>query len=111
MNDQASDGNSSPATERAVRPGVPRVSVVMTVGSDIRFLQAAVESILVQDFSDFELVIVDDETERRNATVAALVPRDPRIRIVVNDKNLGTAAAANRGIEAARADIIARLDA
>jgi glycosyltransferase involved in cell wall biosynthesis len=83
----------------------------MTVGSDIRFLQAAVESILVQDFSDFELVIVDDETERGDATVAALIHRDPRIRIVVNEKNLGTAAAANRGIEAARADIIARLDA
>jgi glycosyltransferase involved in cell wall biosynthesis len=111
MNDLASDGNSNPAPERAVRRGVPRVSVIMTVGSDIRFLQAAVESILVQDFSDFELVIVDDETERRNATVAALVHRDPRIRIVVNRKNLGTAAAANRGIEAARADIIARLDA
>jgi glycosyltransferase involved in cell wall biosynthesis len=83
----------------------------MTVGSDVRFLETAVESILVQDFSDLELIIVDDETLRGDAAAAAFIHRDPRIRIVVNERNLGTAAAANRGIQAARADIIARIDA
>jgi glycosyltransferase involved in cell wall biosynthesis len=88
----------------------PGVSVVMTVYQDQRFLDAAVDSILEQEFCDFEFIIVDDGTGQ-DAVFQALQRRDPRIRIVINPTNLGTAAAANRGIEAARADIIVRLDA
>jgi glycosyltransferase involved in cell wall biosynthesis len=82
----------------------------MTVFGDLRFLDEAVDSVLRQDFSDFELIVVDDGTGEE-ARFRALQQRDPRIRLVVNPTNLGTAAAANRGIAAARADIIARLDA
>ncbi|MGC2774165.1 MAG: glycosyltransferase, partial [Bradyrhizobium sp.] len=82
----------------------------MTVYNDLRFLDAAVDSILQQEFRDLELVIVDDGTGQ-DAIFEALERRDPRIRLVINPANLGTAAAANRGIEAARADIIVRLDA
>jgi glycosyltransferase involved in cell wall biosynthesis len=82
----------------------------MTVYNDLRFLDVAVDSILRQEFRDLELVIVDDGTGE-DALFKALERRDPRIRIVVNPTNLGTAAAANRGIDTARADIILRLDA
>jgi glycosyltransferase involved in cell wall biosynthesis len=88
----------------------PTVSVVMTVYKDFRFLDAAVDSVLAQTFRDFELIIVDDGN-RDDARFAALARRDPRIRIVGLPDNVGTAAAANRGIEAARGAIIARLDA
>lgn len=97
--------------ETARKPQVqPRASVVMTVYNDLRFLDQAVDSVLQQDFRDLELVIVDDGTGE-DALFRSLQQRDPRIRIVVNRGNTGTAAAANRGIEAARADIIVRLDA
>ena len=82
----------------------------MTVYNDLRFLDAAVESVLTQDFCNLELIIVDDGA-REEATMARLAERDPRIRLIINSENVGTAAAANRGIECARADIIARLDA
>jgi glycosyltransferase involved in cell wall biosynthesis len=82
----------------------------MTAYNDLRFLDQAVDSILQQEFRDLELIIVDDGTGQ-HAIFEALASRDQRIRIVVNPTNLGTAAAANRGIEAARADIITRLDA
>ena len=82
----------------------------MTVYSDLRFLDAAVESVLSQQFRDFEFIIVDDGTGQE-AIFDALAKRDRRIRIVVNPTNLGTAAAANRGIDNASADIIVRLDA
>jgi len=91
-------------------PGSPGVSVIMTVYNDLRFLDAAVDSVLGQEFHDLELVIVDDGTGQ-DAIFRALAWRDPRIRIVVNPVNLGTAAAANRGIDSARGDIIVRLDA
>jgi glycosyltransferase involved in cell wall biosynthesis len=88
----------------------PQASVVMPVYNDLRFLDEAVDSILRQEFSDLELVIVDDGNGQ-DAIFEALRRRDPRIRIVTNPVNLGAAVALNRGIDAARADIIVRLDA
>jgi glycosyltransferase involved in cell wall biosynthesis len=82
----------------------------MTVYNDLRFLDEAVDSILHQEFRDLELIIVDDGTGQ-DALFRALEHRDPRVRLVVNPTNIGTAAAANRGIETARGDIIVRLDA
>lgn len=82
----------------------------MTVYTDQRFLDAAVNSILTQEFDDLELIIIDDGTGQ-DAVFQELARRDPRIRLITNPTNLGTAAAANRGIEAARGEIILRLDA
>ena len=48
---------------------VPRVSVVMVVGRDLRFLDEAVDSILCQDLEDFEFVIVDDGTGEESKIV------------------------------------------
>jgi len=45
-----------------VPSGVPGASVVMTVYNDFRFLDAAVDSVLGQEFRDLELIIVDDGT-------------------------------------------------
>lgn len=81
----------------------------MTAYTDQRFLDAAVDSILAQEFDDLELIIVDDASGR-GEVFEALARRDPRIRVLTNPANLGTAAAANRGIAAARGDIILRLD-
>lgn len=82
----------------------------MTAYNDLRFIGEAVDSILRQEFRDLELIIVDDGSGQ-DEIFGALAQRDPRIRIIVNPSNIGTAAAANRGIEAASADIIVRLDA
>lgn len=87
----------------------PACSVVMTAYQDFRFLDEAVASLLRQDFADFELIVVDDASSDP-APVAALAARDPRIRVLRNPKNVGTAISANRGIAAARSDIIVRLD-
>ncbi len=81
----------------------------MCVYKDLRFLGEAVGSILQQHFSDFEFIIVDDGTG--DETVQRLAMRDPRIKVVVNERNVGAAAASNRGIAEAQSDIIVRLDA
>jgi glycosyltransferase involved in cell wall biosynthesis len=82
----------------------------MAVGRDLRFIDAAVDSILGQEFRDFEFIIVNDGSGE-DAVFAKLLQRDPRIRILTNATNLGAPAATNRGIAAARGDIIVRLDA
>jgi glycosyltransferase involved in cell wall biosynthesis len=81
----------------------------MSVYNDLRFLDEAVNSILAQTFEDFEFIIVDDGTG--SDAVERLRMRDPRIRVVVNERNTGGAAAGNRGIAEARCDVIVRLDA
>jgi glycosyltransferase involved in cell wall biosynthesis/predicted O-methyltransferase YrrM len=88
----------------------PRASVVITAYNDLRFLDEAVASVLAQDFPDLELIVVDDGNEDKSA-FAGLEARDPRLRLLVNPHNVGTAVAANRGIAASRGGIIVRLDA
>ena len=93
----------------AASQGAPACSVVMTSYKDCRFLREAVDSVLAQEFADFELIVVDDGSPDP-APVAALPALDPRIRVVRLPSNVGTAEAANRGIAGARSNIIARLD-
>jgi len=88
----------------------PRVSVVMAAYNDLRFIDAAVTSLLRQTYDDFELIIVDDGT-RQPEVFSRLAALDPRVRVITSEQNQGTAAAANRGIAGSRGDVIARLDA
>jgi glycosyltransferase involved in cell wall biosynthesis len=98
------------STPDAAPAAGPRVSVVMTVYRDFRFLDEAVDSVLAQTYRDLELIIVDDGN-RNDPLFEGLARRDPRIRTVISPENIGTAAAANLGVAAARGEIIARLDA
>lgn len=89
---------------------MPRLSVVMSVYGDVRFLDEAVESVLAQTFDDFELVVVDDGCEDP-APVVSLADRDVRVRTFANDRNLGLARSLNRAVTLAQAPIIVRMDA
>lgn len=102
--------NPRPIGSPGHRPqNAPDCTVVMTVYNDFRFLDEAVDSILQQDLPDFELIIVDDGSDAPSP-VKRLEARDPRIRVLQNPTNVGTAVSANRAIEVARSDIIVRLD-
>lgn len=87
----------------------PRVSVILPVYNGEDYLQEAVDSILGQDFDDFELIAIDDGSRDGSG---ALLDRltDPRVR-VVHQENRGLALTLNRGIELARGEYIARQDA
>ena len=87
----------------------PAISVVMPVFNRQSVIGKAVHSVLAQDFEDFELIVVDDGSTDGSAEAAGTF-RDPRLRIIVLPKNAGGNAARNRGIEAARAPLIAFLD-
>src|SRR4051812_1768744 len=90
----------------------PRITVVMPVHNAGRFLDAAIRSIVTQTFSDFEFVIVDDgSTDESVESLQVWARQDHRIRLVVNDRCLGHAAASNLSVSHARAAYVARMDA
>ena len=91
--------------------GAPAVTVLMPVHNpNARYLREAVESVLAQTLSDFELVIIEDPWSGSAADMLAPL-RDARIRIHRNDAQLGLAESLNVGLRMARAPLIARLDA
>jgi glycosyltransferase involved in cell wall biosynthesis len=89
---------------------VSLVSVLLAVHDDARFIRAAVDSILGQSLTDWELIVVDDastdDTPRLLDTVS-----DRRLRVVRNQEQAGLAASLNRGLEEAEGRFVARFDA
>jgi glycosyltransferase involved in cell wall biosynthesis len=76
------------ACNYSTRP--PRVSVVIPTHNYGRFLWQAIESVLAQDFTDFELILSDDASTDESASLIAEYARcDPRIHAHVHRKNLG----------------------
>jgi glycosyltransferase involved in cell wall biosynthesis len=88
-----------------------KVSVVIPVHNGEKYLAQAIESVLGQTFRDFELLIVDDgSTDGTAAIIRSYTERDPRVRCL-SQENRGVAAAGNRGLQEARTEWVARLDA
>jgi glycosyltransferase involved in cell wall biosynthesis len=90
---------------------VPAVSVVIPARNAARYLPAALESLAAQSFHDFEIVAVDNgSTDRTAEILRRSAEREPRLRLLSLARP-GLAATLNHGIDAARAPLIARLDA
>src|SRR3954469_22732147 len=68
----------------------PSVSVLLTTYNRERYVAEAIESVLAQTFEDFELIVSDDcSSDRTLEIVNGYARRDRRIRVAVNDRNLG----------------------
>ncbi len=86
-------------------------SIIVPVYNVQSYLRAAVESVLDQDFDDFEIVIVDDCTPDHSGQIAdELAAADSRIRVLHLESNGGLGNARNVGVEAAHGDYILFLD-
>lgn len=90
---------------------VPPLSVAMSVYNGARFLESAIDSVLAQDFGDFEFLIVDDgSTDATPDILRAFATRDARVRPLVRE-NRGLVASLNQLLDMARAPLVARMDA
>ena len=90
----------------------PALSVVMPVHNALPHLSKAVESILRQTITEFEFVILDDaSTDGSTERLLEWAFRDPRIRLIQGEQNLGPAMSSERVAREARAPIVARMDA
>lgn len=84
----------------------PAVSVLMTAFNRERYVAPAIESVLAQTFCDFELIVVDDGSEDRTVDIARRYEADPRVRVVVNERNLGDYPNRNRAAALARGEFL-----
>lgn len=88
----------------------PVISVIVPIYNVEQWLPACVDSLLAQDFTDFELILVDDGSpDGCPALCDAYADRDDRVR-VIHQKNGGLSAARNTGIEAACGEYLAFVD-
>lgn len=104
------DSSTHSDNDNVSEPSVA-VSVVLPVFNCEEFVAAAVESALVQTGVEFEVVVVDDGSTDGTAEVLARYADDTRLRVVRLPQNLGLTPALNRGVQEARGELIARLDA
>jgi glycosyltransferase involved in cell wall biosynthesis len=104
----SADSVSGPELVKGVGASVPAIAVVLATYNRRHVLPRAIASVLTQSAS-FELIVVDDASQDGTADYLATLA-DPRIRIIVAERNGGPGAARNRGLAAARAAIVAFLD-
>ena len=88
---------------------MPFISVVIPLWNKKAFIGDTLQSVLGQTHRDFEVIVVNDGSTDGGEDVVHSF-KDPRIRLI-NQENSGQSAARNRGVTAARGDLIAFIDA
>jgi glycosyltransferase involved in cell wall biosynthesis len=84
---------------------IPRVSMVMPVFNGALYLTAALDSVLAQEFRDFELICLNDgSTDATPGILAAYAANDSRIVYRDNPANIGLPATLNAGFAIARGE-------
>ena len=87
---------------------MPKVSVIIPTYNRLPMLKEAVDSVLAQDFEDFELIVVDDGST--DGTAEEIERYGKRVHLLQHPENRGVSAARNKGILRARGKYIAFLD-
>jgi glycosyltransferase involved in cell wall biosynthesis len=86
-----------------------KVSVVIPTYNRAYIISQALESVLAQRYSDFEILVVDDGSTDNTREVVEKIKSD-KIRYIVHDHNRGCSAGYNTGIKEAAGDLVAFLD-
>ena len=88
----------------------PAVSILLPVRNGAPFLHAALASLLAQTLPDFEVLVLDDGSSDGSPALARSLA-DPRIRVIEDGRHMGLSARLNQGVQLARANLVARMDA
>ncbi len=88
---------------------MPNVTVLMPVFNGEKYLRKAIDSILNQDYTNFEFLIINDGSTDKSTKIIKSY-NDKRIKLVNNPYNKGLVYSLNLGIEMAQGKYIARMD-
>lgn len=87
-------------------PQTPKVSVLIPTYNYAGYLDEAIQSVLNQTFTDFELIIVDDQSKDNTDEIVAKYLNDPRVSYYKNPANLGLVGNFNQSLEYANGEYI-----
>jgi len=91
---------------------MPLVTVILPCYNAALYVEEAVRSIMYQTYSNLEILLLDDcSTDGTSAILLSLAKEDKRIRIIRNEQNLRLVKTLNKGIDEAKGEFIARMDA
>jgi GT2 family glycosyltransferase len=82
----------------------PLVSIVIPAWNGIEYIEDCLNSLLSQDYPDFEIIVVDNASS--DGTPEWVAERFPTVTLICNERNLGFAGAVNVGLRAARGDVL-----
>ncbi|WP_329805040.1 glycosyltransferase family 2 protein [Flavobacterium facile] len=88
---------------------IPKISVLMPVYNSELYIKEAIDSILNQTFTDFELIIIDDASTDKSVEIIQSYT-DSRIQLIVKPQNSGYTNSLNYGLTIAKGEYIARMD-
>ncbi|MBP3691246.1 MAG: glycosyltransferase [Schwartzia sp.] len=90
---------------------MPAISVIVPVYNGEEYLEACIDSILAQDFRDFEVIVVDDgSTDGTVALYEKLYGQNPLVRLHRHEKNQGLPIARNTGLSLATGKYVTFVD-
>ncbi len=74
-------------------------SIIMPVYNSERYIKEAIESVLNQNFNDFELIVIDDGSRDKSLDIInTLASHDSRIKVLINQEQKGVSFSRNRGL-------------
>lgn len=89
----------------------PLVSVIMPAYNAEQFIEEAINSVISQTLTDWELLVIDDcSTDHTRQIVAEFAQKDSRIQLLVNEENMKVAKTRNKGMSVCRGEYVALLD-
>ena len=90
---------------------MPKVSIIVAAYNVGKYIRRCLESVLVQTFADFEVVVVDDaSTDETSLVLKEYAENDARVRIVTHPINQGRHLARKSGVAAAQGEVCLFLD-
>lgn len=88
---------------------MPEVTVLIPVYNCAKYIATAIESVLSQKYTDYELLIIDDGSTDNTAEIISNI-KDSRIIFLKNSKNRGIVYTLNKGLDLAKGKYIVRMD-
>ena len=90
-----------------LRIGNPSIAVIVPNRNDARYLPRCLRSVLDQEVPPEELIVVDDgSTDDSVAVIRSLIAGEPRARLLVNERNLGTREAVDAALRETRSEYV-----
>ncbi len=88
------------------------VSVIIPYFKKKKYIGDTINSVLNQTYNNFEIIIIYDDAEKNDLEyIKKLVSSDHRVKLIINEKNVGAGMSRNIGIDKSEGTFIAFIDA